>query len=111
MEYLQSLPRRWVTLYVPLGVFMFVLLFPFYWMVMTSFKSNEELMSKAANPFWIVKPTLDHFEKLLHRTQHPQRLSNTIPPSPPATYIPLSPPALAAHPIERLRFRGSRQVG
>src|SRR5437762_13957806 len=72
MQYLESLPRRWVTLYVPLGVFLFVLLFPFYWMVMTSFKSNEELMSKAANPFWIVKPTLDHFEKLLFRTEYPQ---------------------------------------
>src|SRR5260221_9091410 len=78
MEYLQTLPRRWVTLYIPLGVFMFVLLFPFYWMVMTSFKSNEELMSKAANPFWIVKPTLDHFEKLLFRTEYPQWLWNTI---------------------------------
>src|SRR5256885_8804421 len=57
---------------------MFVLLFPFYLMVMTSFKSNEELMSKAANPFWIVKPTLDHFEKLLFRTEYPQWLWNTI---------------------------------
>jgi len=27
MEYLQSLPRRWATLYVPIGVFLFVLLF------------------------------------------------------------------------------------
>ena len=78
MEYLQSLPRRWVTLYVPLGVFLFVLLFPFYWMVMTSFKPNEELVSKAANPFWIVHPTLAHFEKLLFRTDYPLWLWNTI---------------------------------
>ncbi|HYU67964.1 MAG TPA: carbohydrate ABC transporter permease [Burkholderiales bacterium] len=111
MEYLQSLPRRWVTLYVPLGVFMFVLLFPFYWMVMTSFKSNEELMSKAANPFWIVKPTLDHFEKLLFRTEYPQWLWNTILVSVVATFISLFAAVLAAYAIERLRFRGSRPVG
>ena len=96
MEYLQSLPRRWVTLYVPLGVFMFVLLFPFYWMVMTSFKSNEELMSKAANPFWIVKPTLAHFEKLLFRTEYPQWLWNTILVSVVATFISLFAAVLAA---------------
>jgi len=111
MEYLQSLPRRWVTLYVPLGVFMFVLLFPFYWMVMTSFKSNEELMSKAANPFWIVKPTLDHFEKLLFRTEYPQWLWNTVIISVLSTFISLFAAVLAAYAIERLRFRGSRQVG
>src|SRR5947209_19237696 len=111
MEYLQSLPRRWVTLYVPIGVFLLVLLFPFYWMVMTSFKSNEELMSKAANPFWIVKPTLAHFEKLLLRTEYPQWLWNTILVSVVATFISLFAAVLAAYAIERLRFRGSRQVG
>lgn len=31
MDYLQSSPRRWVTTYIPLGIFVFVLLFPFYW--------------------------------------------------------------------------------
>ena len=33
MSYLDSLPRRIVTVYLPLGVFLIVLLFPFYWMV------------------------------------------------------------------------------
>jgi multiple sugar transport system permease protein len=111
MEYLQSLPRRWVTLYIPVGVFLFVLLFPFYWMVMTSFKSNEELVSKAANPFWIVKPTLAHFEKLLFRTEYPQWLWNTIVISTAATFISLFAAVLAAYAIERLRFKGARHVG
>ncbi|HYD57813.1 MAG TPA: carbohydrate ABC transporter permease [Burkholderiales bacterium] len=111
MEYLQSLPRRWVTLYIPLGVFLFVLLFPFYWMVMTSFKSNEELVSKAANPFWIVQPTLAHVEKLLFRTEYPQWLWNTMLVSVVATFLSLFAAVLAAYAIERLRFQGSRQVG
>jgi multiple sugar transport system permease protein len=111
MEYLQSVPRRWVMLYIPLGVFLFVLLFPFYWMVMTSFKSNEELISKAANPFWIVHPTLEHFEKLLFRTEYPQWLWNTMLISVLATFLSLFGAVLAAYAIERLRFRGSRQVG
>jgi multiple sugar transport system permease protein len=111
MDYLQSLPRRWVTLYIPLLVFLFVLLFPFYWMVMTSFKPNEELVSRAANPFWIIRPTLDHFERLFFRTEYPQWLWNTMLVSVVATFLSLFSSVLAAYAIERLRFRGSRQVG
>jgi multiple sugar transport system permease protein len=111
MDYLQSLPRRWVTLYIPIGVFLFVLLFPFYWMVMTSFKPDEELVSRAANPFWIIHPTFAHFEKLLFKTEYPQWLWNTIFVSASATFLSLFASVLAAYAIERLRFRGARQVG
>jgi len=44
MNYLVSLPRRLVTVWLPLTVFLIVLLFPFYWMVITTFKPNEELL-------------------------------------------------------------------
>ena len=50
----ESLPRRMVTLYLPLACFVVVLLFPFYWMTITAFKSNEELYDyKDYNPFWV----------------------------------------------------------
>ena len=111
MEYLQSLPRRWMTLYIPLGMFLFVLLFPFYWMVMTSFKSNQEIAAREANPFWIARVTLEHFEKLLFRTDYPQWLWNTMVVSVVATFLSLFAAVLAAYAIERLRFRGARQVG
>jgi len=110
-DYLQSMPRRVATLYLPLAVFLFVLLFPFYWMVMTSFKSNEELVSKSANPFWIVRPTLEHFDKLLFHTEYPQWLANTMIISVIATFLSLFAAVLAAYAIERLRFQGSRQIG
>ena len=38
MSYLQTLPRRLVTLYLPLSLILFVLLFPFYWMALTAIK-------------------------------------------------------------------------
>ena len=41
MSYLESLPRRVVTLYIPLGLILIVLLFPFYWMVLTSIKPTS----------------------------------------------------------------------
>ncbi len=41
MNYLVSLPRRIVTVYLPLGAFLFVLLFPFYWMVITDVQAGR----------------------------------------------------------------------
>ena len=43
MSYLDSLPRRVVTVFLPLIVFVFVLLFPFYWMAITAIKPNFQL--------------------------------------------------------------------
>ena len=111
MNYLESIPRRVVTLYIPLGVFLFVLLFPFYWMVTTSLKPNAELLSRDANPFWVVAPTLDHFRKLLFNTPYPDWMLNTIIVSVVATFTSLAASVFAAYAIERLRFHGSRQLG
>ena len=72
MNYLQSLPRRAVVLYLPLAIFVFVLLFPFYWMAVTSFKPDNELLSRTGNPFWVIEPTLAHFKKLLFNTSYPE---------------------------------------
>ena len=63
---------------MPLGVFLFVLLFPFYWMVITTFKPNEELLSREGNPFWVKNPTFAHINKLLFDTAYPDWLWNTI---------------------------------
>ncbi len=54
--------------YLPLLVFLIVLLFPFYWMAITSVKPDAELLSRTGNPFWVVAPTLAHFHKLLFET-------------------------------------------
>jgi multiple sugar transport system permease protein len=111
MGYLDSLPRRAVTVYAPLAVFVFVLLFPFYWMGMTTFKPNQELLSKDANPFWVHNPTLEHVEKLLFKTAYPEWLWNTIVVSVVSTFASLVASVLAAYAIERLRFRGAKPAG
>src|SRR6266700_437730 len=111
MNYLVSLPRRVVTIYLPLGAFLFVLLFPFYWMVMTTFKPDEELLSHEGNPFWVNNPTLAHVKKLLFDTPYPAWLWNTVLVSVVSTLLSLFCSVLAAYSIERLRYRGSRYVG
>ncbi len=111
MRYLESVPRRLVTLYLPLAIFVIVLLFPFYWMVMTSIKSNGELLSREGNPFWVIHPTLEHFKHLVFETQYPEWMWNTVIVSVVATFTSLAASVLAAYAIERLRFHGSKQVG
>ncbi|HEY9459639.1 MAG TPA: carbohydrate ABC transporter permease [Paralcaligenes sp.] len=111
MDFLQSLPRRWVTIYIPLAIFVFVLMFPFYWMVITSFKPDSEIALSTSNPFWIVAPTLDHFKNLIFHTEFNEWLLNTVIISVVATFISLFCSVFAAYAIERLRFQGSKQVG
>jgi multiple sugar transport system permease protein len=111
MQYLESASRRLFTLWLPLAAFLFVLLFPFYWMVITTFKPNEELLSREGNPFWVHSPTLAHINKLLFDTAYPDWLWNTVLVSVVSTFLSIACSVLAAYSIERLRFRGSRYVG
>jgi multiple sugar transport system permease protein len=111
MSYLDTVPRKAVTVYLPLLVFLIVLLFPFYWMAITSVKPEPELLSREGNPFWVIAPTLAHFHKLLFDTAYPQWLWNTVLVSVVSTFGSLVVSVLAAYAIERLRFKGSRQAG
>jgi multiple sugar transport system permease protein len=112
MAYLNTLPRRVVTLYVPLFVFMVVLLFPFYWMAVTTFKPNDELYSyKDNSPFLIKNPTLANVERLLFNTNYPEWLFNTMLVSVVATALSIFASVLAAYAIQRLRFRGAQTIG
>jgi multiple sugar transport system permease protein len=112
MDYLSSLPRRVVTVYMPLAVFLFLLLFPFYWMAISAFKPNAEMSSnRNANPFWVVSPTLENIHHLLFETDFPQWFWNTMLISTAATFLSLFASVLAAYAIARIRFRGADQVG
>jgi multiple sugar transport system permease protein len=107
-----SKARRMVTIYLPLACFLIILLFPFYWMTITSFKPNAELYDyKTHNPFWISSPTLDHIRLLLFNTAYPRWLMTTMMVAVGATILSLVSSTLAAYAIQRLRFTGSQYVG
>ena len=112
MSYLSNLPRRVVLIYLPLAVFVFVLLFPFYWMAITSVKPNSQLTDyENHSPFWVVGPTLEHFKYLLFETSYPGWLWNTLLISTAATFLSLFASVFAAYAIERVRFTGARSLG
>ncbi|CAN5295679.1 carbohydrate ABC transporter permease [soil metagenome] len=112
MTYLESLPRRLVTLYLPLFVIIVVLLFPFYWMALTAIKPDEQLIDMDKfNPFWVIHPTFKHISKLLFETDYPRWLWNTMYVATAATTLSIVASVLAAYAIVRLRFRGAEVVG
>jgi multiple sugar transport system permease protein len=112
MSYLESLPRRLVTLYLPLFVIVVVLLFPFYWMALTSIKPDEQLLDmEKFNPFWVVKPTFKHISKLLFETEYPRWLWNTMYVAAASTALSITASVLAAYAIVRLKFRGAEVAG
>ena len=113
MSYLQQLPRRLVTLYLPLSIILLVLLFPFYWMALTAIKPDEQLLDLEP-----VQPVLD-----LERRPSSTSTSCCSRPTirsgcgtrcwsrsaPPSLSIVAS--VLAAYAIVRLRYRGAQWVG
>ena len=108
----ESRSRRLATLYLPLACFVFVLLFPFYWMGVTTFKPNAELYDyKTYNPFWVQSPTLANIRRLLFETAYPRWLLVTMLVAVCSTVLSLVASVLAAYAIGRLRFRGAGYVG
>ena len=112
MSYLQSVPRRLVTVYLPLSIIVIILIFPFYWMALTSVKPDEQLLDMDTyNPFWTWSPTLKHFHKLLFESYYPHWLWNTMYVAVCATILSIVASVLAAYAIVRLRYKGANVVG
>ncbi len=107
--------RRWVSFYIPMGMFIVMLLFPFYWMVITTFRPDGELYrpwnAKNYNPFWTWNPTLDHIRMLLEETLFSTWLWNTMLISLASTIISLICGVFAGYALSRLKFRFAGTMG
>ena len=53
---------------LPLGACSWSMLFPFYWMAITSIKPNRELYNRKVMPLIVHQPTLKHYVDLLTET-------------------------------------------
>jgi multiple sugar transport system permease protein len=112
MSYLETLPRRLVTVYLPMVLFLILLLFPFYWMALTAIKPDEQLLDlDKFNPFWTWNPTFRHIYKLLFETNYPWWLWNTMYVALCSTVLSIIASVLSAYAIVRLRYWGARVVG
>ena len=97
--------------YVPLVLYLFFLLFPFYWMANTVFKSDKELYNLDLNPFYIHNATFDNVVHLFTETIFLRWMANTFFVAILATLISLAASLLAAYAIQRLQFKTSGPTG
>ena len=67
------------SFYGAVAFFFILAAFPFYWMVITSFKTNADLYSVEHIPFWFNDPpTLEHFRYLFEKTLFATWLLNSL---------------------------------
>jgi multiple sugar transport system permease protein len=107
--------RRWVYFYAPMAIFIIGLLFPFYWMLVTTFRPDNELyrpwMAPNYTPLWTLHPTLDHIRYLLAETLFGRWMLNTLVISLAATAISLFCGLLAGYALSRLKFPFAGSLG
>ena len=102
--------RRWALIlaYFFLFVFIVFFLFPPYFMIVTSFKTDPEITSLSTVPFIIEEgATLEHYQKLFSETLFFTWLKNTAIVTSVVVVISITISVLAAYSLTRLRFFGS----
>ena len=104
----RRLKRDWGP-YLPLSPYLFVVLFPFYWMVITAFKRDKDLYNLSTAPFWFKEPpTLDHVRLLLRDTLFLTWMQNSLMVGALVVLITLVLALPAAYALARMRFRGNQ---
>lgn len=103
----QRSKQFWV--YLILGVSALALAMPFYYMVVTAFKSTEELASFEIN-MWIQNPTLEPFRQLLDGTIYLRSVWNSLLVSTAITIANLFFCPLAGYAFSKHRFPGRDKI-
>jgi multiple sugar transport system permease protein len=95
-----------------LGVFTAGLAFPFFWMLIATFKQNIDLYTVENNPFkFNLPPTLDHLRLLFEQTRFVRWLGNTALVGAIVVVITLLLALPAAYALTRLAGRWGQRLG
>lgn len=103
--------QRVIFFYIPLFMFLVMLLFPFYWMMQASIKPDRELYNLALSPFYVRDATLSHFEYLFENTQFLVWMVNTFIIALASTLLSVTCGVLAGYSLSRLQYPGSTMLG
>ena len=96
--------------YLLLSFWAVVVLFPFYWMVLTSLKGYGAYNSEHTPVFFTLSPTLENYENAFTAVPLGGYLLNTLIFSLITTAVMVVVSTLAAYAFARLRFRGKNLV-
>ncbi len=89
-----------------LGAILAFALGPFYWIVVTAFKSNQQITTQRS-PFWPDPWTTFQFDFVLTKTDFPRWLGNTLQVALVSCAVAVIVGALGAYALARLHFRGA----
>jgi len=119
--------QRLLYFYLPLGIFVALLLFPFYWMFLVSFRPDSDLLDTERNPLlphllmradgfpWIAfdseSVTLRHYRYLFDDTEFLRWIQNSIIVTVGATALALVCSVLIGYALGRFKFRGGNVMG
>ncbi len=95
-----------VLTYAMLLVWGFLVIFPFYWMVLTSFKSYSSYNAEYIPSFIVTSPTIENYISAFTEVPLARYLVNTVIFTVATTFIMLIVITLAAFAFARLEFKG-----
>lgn len=104
--------RRHVLVYAGLVPFLLVAVFPVYWMGITAFKTDADLVNPTVFPFWFHQPaTIQHFTYLFQHTYYGAWIYNTIVIAVAVSLITLLAAVPAGYALARVGLPGAENMG
>ena len=100
------------SFYAAVGFFVVLAGFPFYWMLITAFKTNPDLYNVTNIPFWFNEaPTFEHFRYLFEQTQFVRWLANSLVIGVSVVFITLLAALPAGYSLARMTGRTGEALG
>src|SRR5687767_3346980 len=96
--------------YAVLTLIAVITVFPFVWMLLTSFKGPLDAIQSVPPQFLPNDPTLANYQNVWNQLPIPRFFANSILVSVTLTFLNVLVAALAAYPLAKLRFRGRGPV-
>jgi len=91
--------------YVVLMTLLVLVVFPFYWMIVTSFKSEDQMRS-LTSMFWPSPFAVENYDQLVKKTEFVSWYGNSIIVSVSSTLLATAVGTLGAYALARLKFLG-----
>lgn len=101
--------KKWIV-HLFLALWALIVLFPFYWMILTSFKSYGSYNSEYVPKLFVSSPTLENYKSAFTEVNLAGYFGNTVLFTVVTTGIMLFVTILAAYAFARLKFKGKNIV-
>lgn len=111
-RWLTQAKRGELTRMVLMGIYVAITAFPFYWMFITAFKTNNDLYTLSNNPLWFNElPTFGHIIYLFENTRFGTWMTNSAIIGVCVVIITLVIATPAGYALARLELPGAQKMG